>query len=278
MLKRLVRRMSPAPLWELLQRLRLRWMLETYPRRIVRHRYGGVELAVQLADPLGEGWYDHDWPVLSEIDLLRRHRLRPGARVFDLGAHQGVVALMLASVVGPTGQVVAVEANGHNAGLCVRNRELNAMPWVEVVPAAVAAEEGTLRFNRGLNGQVAEAGAFGGTVTVPSVTADGLAARYGQPDVVFVDVEGFECQVFRGARGVWSARPDWFVEVHAGCGLEAAGGSVEEVLNWFPPAEYEQWVHTEGDPRPVPRDEALPERLAGRFFLTAVKRGTAPHV
>jgi FkbM family methyltransferase len=278
MLKRLVRRVTPAPLWELLQRLRLRWMLETYPRRVVRHCYGGVELAVQLADPLGEGWYDHDWQALPEIDLLRRHRLRPGARVFDFGAHQGVVALMLASVVGPTGRVVAVEANSHNSGLCVRNRELNAMPWLEVVPAAVAAEEGTLRFNRGLNGQVAGAGAFGGAVTVPAVTADGLAARYGQPDVVFVDVEGFECQVLRGARGVWSARPDWFVEVHAGCGLEAAGGSVDEVLSWFPPAEYDQWVHTEDDPRPVPRDETPPERLARRFFLTAVKRGAAPDV
>ena len=35
------------------------------PRRITR-RYGGFTLEIELPDPLAEGWYDHDWPLLPD--------------------------------------------------------------------------------------------------------------------------------------------------------------------------------------------------------------------
>ncbi len=61
---------------------------------------------------MAEGWYDHDWvDVMNEITLLRKSRLKVGARVFDIGAHQAVVALLLSRTVGPTGEVIAVEAD-----------------------------------------------------------------------------------------------------------------------------------------------------------------------
>jgi hypothetical protein len=179
MLKSLGRKFVPRSVWTRLQGWRLRRILAAYPRRIVHHRYGGVELAVELADPLGEGWYDHDWDVLPEVRLLRQRGLRPGARVFDLGAHQAVVALVLAEAVGPSGQVVAVEPNPHNVRQCFRNRELNAKSWVEVVQAAVSAEDGTLLFNEGLNGAAASVAAYGGVIEVPAVTIDSLTARFG---------------------------------------------------------------------------------------------------
>ena len=74
------------------------------------HNYGAGTLKVLLVDPLSEGWYDVDWAELPEIAALRNSLLRPGARVFDLGAHQGVVAMMLAREVGERGLIVAVEA------------------------------------------------------------------------------------------------------------------------------------------------------------------------
>jgi hypothetical protein len=41
-----------------LQAWRLRRLVAAYPRRVVRHRYGDAEPAVELADPLAEAWYD----------------------------------------------------------------------------------------------------------------------------------------------------------------------------------------------------------------------------
>src|SRR5712692_9648522 len=182
MLKHLTKKFVPRTIWTRLQAWRVRHGIASYPRRVVRHRYGEVELAIELADPLGEGWYDHDWGTPPESRLLRERGLRPGARVFDIGAHQGVVALMLAEAVGPHGQVVAVEPTPHNAAQCIRNRELNAKPWVEVVQAAAAAVEGTLLLNGGPCAAVAAISDYGGTMEVRAVTIDALARRFGSPD------------------------------------------------------------------------------------------------
>jgi len=272
MWKKMIRAIVPAPVRRALQRWRLSWMVARFAKRMVRHRYGDVELDVELADPLAAGWYDRDWPLPPEIGLLRKSQLALGAVVFDLGAHQGIVALMLGREVGPTGRVIAVEALPHNATAAARNRDLNRMPWVEVVSAAVAAQDGTLTISRALNAQVAIASDYAGTFEVPAVTIDTLAERYSPPDVVYLDVEGMELAALLGARAVLAGRPDVFVAVHVGCGLEAAGALVEQVLACFPERDYELYVHTEDSPVPVPRAAAPPGLFTSRFFLTAVAR------
>src|SRR5215213_150137 len=98
----LLRLMSPA----LTGRLRA-WRTRHLVARVVEHTYGNERLKVYLADPLSQAWYDQDWSELPEVATLRQSRLHPGAKVFDIGAHQGVVALMIAREVGPRGLVVA---------------------------------------------------------------------------------------------------------------------------------------------------------------------------
>ena len=153
-MKQVIKALVPKPLWNRLRLLRTRHTLANYRRRRVRHNYGGYELEVELVDPMGAGWYDHDWPELREIALLKQHGLRPGARVFDIGAHQCVVALMLSKAVGPSGSVLAVEASPENCAAGETNRKLNGIHNCQILPAAGAARSGTLVFNRGTNGQV----------------------------------------------------------------------------------------------------------------------------
>jgi hypothetical protein len=128
--KSFAQRVLPQCVWTRLRLARLRSSIRASEPRSVEHSYGGFFLNIHLSDPLAEGWYDHDWPELPEIALLKRYRLRPGARVFDLGAHQCVVALMMAKIVGPSGLVVALEANSHNATIGRRNRDLNKVTKV----------------------------------------------------------------------------------------------------------------------------------------------------
>jgi precorrin-6B methylase 2 len=86
---------------------------------------------------MAQGWYDHDWvDMMIEIEELKKRKLKPGAKVFDIGAHQGVVALLLSRAIGPDGLVVAVEADPWNARAAEINRKLNKAANIRVLNAA----------------------------------------------------------------------------------------------------------------------------------------------
>jgi FkbM family methyltransferase len=246
-------------------------MIAQYEPRQVVHNYGSLRLTVHLADPLAEGWYDNDWDELPEIALLRQHRLKRGARVFDLGAHQCVVALMLANEVGQTGSVIAVEANPHNAKVGQRNIELNKASQARVVQAAIGEKRGTLIFNEGLNGQMDDGSGSYGRIEVDAVTIDYLSGQFGKPDVLFLDLEGYECRALCGATETLQTKPDCFVEVHVNEGLEKFGGSVESVISFFPTNDYKLFMASEQ------RREFIPfsiesEITRDRFFLVAINQ------
>ncbi len=249
----------------------LRRIIANYPQRIVEHRYGSGNLKVALNDPMAAGWYDCDWDELPEIALLRNHSLKPGGLVFDLGAHYGVVAMMLAREVTASGKVVALEASPHNANAIRENQSLNELNQIEVVQAAVSSQPGTLVFNEGLNGQIDDGSGAWGRFEVNAITIDALAQQYGDPNVVFLDVEGAELLALAGATRTIGTAADWFIEVHTKHGLEKLGGSVNEVLAHFPEDRFERYIRAEEDTQfrlYRPNDPAL----ADRFFLVALCR------
>jgi FkbM family methyltransferase len=219
------------------RRWRMRRTVARFESRTVEHRYAGLRLRVAIEDPVGEEWYDKDWAELDEIVFLCAHGLAPGATVFDIGAHQGIVAMILAHQVAP-GAVLAVEAVPHNVRVAERNLALNDVTNVTVKHAAISDDDGEAYVPGELNAHVSNS-AGAGLIAVPAVTVDTLAARYGAPDIVFVDVEGYELRALAGARHVTEQiRPCWFIEVHVGVGLEDAGASAGEVLATLTEAGY----------------------------------------
>jgi len=116
--------------------------IRTFRRRTAHHRFGDQPLKVLIADPVGEEWYDHDWPLPAEVALLADSKLVEGATVIEVGAHQAVVAMMLAGIVGPSGRVVAVEANPHDYAVACENLKLNKAANIVMVNRAAAAAPG----------------------------------------------------------------------------------------------------------------------------------------
>ena len=173
--------------------------------------------------------------------LLKNYKLKPEARIFELGAHQCIVAMMLANIVGPKGEVIALEASKHNYNVALKNILINRIKNIKIIHSAASNVDGQLIFNETLNGQVDDGGAAECCVRVNALSVDTLSKRFGTPDVLWVDVEGYECQVLEGARDTLSTCPDCFIEVHVGVGLEKFHGSVQQIVNYFPSNKYSRF-------------------------------------
>ena len=268
-LKEAIKRATPEPVWAALKRTRFRYEMSRFQPYQARHIYCGFPLEVSITESLAQGWYDHDWPNLAELDLLQTRKLRAGARVFDLGAHQCVVALMLSRIVGPEGRVLAVEAFRHHVEVGNRNRELNAAPNLEILHGAVAAKSGQIAFS--WDSHVDNPAQKSAKDIVNAYSIDDLAARYGVPDVLFIDVEGYECEALRGARETLRHKPDCFVEVHAGVGLENFGGSVKDVLSYFPVDQFDLFGSVPGGTQYTSLTPES-EYLGRHFYMVALAK------
>jgi len=246
------------------------WALRRFRPYQVRRSRAGFQFDLWISDPTAKSWYDRDSAEIpAEMDFLAKHRLRAGATVFDCGAFQCLIAMILAKFVGTEGKVVAVEANPHNYDAGLRNCKLNEARNVEVVHAAVSDSSDSVTINYRVNGQVDDGSGQWGRIVVPSISVDELTRRFGAPDVLFIDVEGFEAKALTGGTETLERhRPDIFIEMHAGCGLEKFGGSVQSITDRLQTLGYQLSMSDPESDIFVPFS-AQSSLVRQRFFLIA---------
>lgn len=256
----------PAPLIDRVRSSRDALRVSLFKGKTVTHQYGDITLKVRIADPIAADWYDKQWSELPEITFLKQSRLRPGARVFDIGAHQAVFAIWMAKIVGETGSVVALEPGDFNYKIAMENKSLNRADNLTLRNAAISERTGQISFLNCLNGKISPSGN-----TVECFTIDALTELYGEPDVVFVDVEGYEWLALQASTSTMQTAADWYIEVHVGCGLESFGGSAARIVDLFRSAGYSLYCQT--DVRYQHPFVPLKEVPEGRFFLIATRSG-----
>jgi FkbM family methyltransferase len=210
----------------------IRSLLETLSRgRVLRRRlpaeHGGHTLYVS-PDAAMRLWKRDLGAVDPFLLRMATELVRPGMVVWDLGANVGLFAFAAAFAAGPSGRVLAVEADGWLAGLI--ERSARAAPAsharVEVLASAVADVPGTATLciaRRGRAGNhlqnVPGSTQTGGTREVRQVTVvtlDGILDRFAAPHLVKIDTEGAELLCLRGAgRLLREFRPVLLCEVVA---------------------------------------------------------------
>lgn len=157
--------------------------------------------------------------------------VKPGMRVYDVGANIGYISLLLARRVGETGHVYAFEALPANLERLRLNLELSGLAQrVTVVPAAVVEQKRPARFLVGPSGGMGKAAGsagrqdvvYGQELEVAGLSLDEFVYAQGNPapQAVKMDIEGGEVLALPGmSRLLADARPLILLELH---GPEAA--------------------------------------------------------
>lgn len=161
-----------------------------------------------------------------ELFRLAKKLVRPGDVVWDVGANVGLFSFPASFLAGPTGQVVAIEADPGLAAILRRSAsEVSAtQAAVEVVHAAVTDREGPVELAIAARGRAAnhlltvdgssQSGGVREVLSVPGRTLDQLQCQRRPPSVLKIDVEGAEHLCLQGAKNLLaSSRPVILCEV-----------------------------------------------------------------
>jgi len=163
---------------------------------------------------------DHAEPELAALGRF----LGPGGVLLDVGANIGLFSLLGAHLVGPGGLVLAVEPGAVSYGRLAANLDLNDLPQLRLVRAALSDREGEMALYHTALGDDPQAfsllpsGAQVPSETVRVTTLDLLATAQGltRLDCVKIDVEGAEPMVIAGGGATLARfRPIVIFEINA---------------------------------------------------------------
>ncbi|HBX68399.1 MAG TPA: hypothetical protein DEH25_03165 [Chloroflexi bacterium] len=172
------------------------------------------------------------WLGTYETDLQAAiaELVQSGWVAYDVGANIGYVTLLLAQKLGDAGKIFAFEALPDNLErLRAQVTTNNLEPRVRVIPGAVAATSGSIRFLVGPSGAMGKAEGSAGrseghrdSLEVPGLALDDFVYQQGNPppQVIKMDIEGGEVLALQGMpRLLAEAHPLILLELH---GPEAA--------------------------------------------------------
>jgi len=170
----------------------------------------GFQLAGNTS--MASGTFERD-----EINLFRKI-LALSSVCVDVGANVGLYTCLAAAA---SKQVIAIEPAPSNLALLYRNLKSNGFDGVEVFPVGLASKVGlTALYGGGTGASLVPGWAHtpeNWNITVPVTTLDNLLGTRFQPSqlVIKIDVEGFECEVLKGAEMTLTMTPSpmWLVEV-----------------------------------------------------------------
>jgi FkbM family methyltransferase len=191
-----------------------------------------------------------------------------GMTVYDIGAFHGLLTLFFAS---KASRVLCFEPNTRNHRRLMENLALNGIQNVEVRKVGVGSRRETLKMvgtplmpgGSSVDGRTAEELSRAGEKTVVEeisvVTLDEEIRQAGlpAPDFIKIDIEGWEIEALRGARGtLQSCKPAVFLEMHG----ETAGEKkrkAAEIVAFLWELGYRNIQHIETRARITPENSSL---------------------
>jgi FkbM family methyltransferase len=185
---------------------KLYWKLRPNSPLKVRLSSGGILLLNR-----GHSFTECIWPMPEnyepDVCCALKRLLRTGDVFIDCGANVGYFSVIAGSIVGPSGRVIAIEANPTTFALLERNLQANG--FGTAINLALAANEGEVELFVPPAGDIFSTVRTGGMVasstaevtkvksqTLPAILSSLAVER---ADVIKIDIEGGELEVLESS-------------------------------------------------------------------------------
>jgi len=217
------------------------------------------------------GYYDwRRWAIAAALCTT-------GDSVIEIGSNIGTETVGFADFLGPSGRVYAFEPLPSNLAILIENARNVRYRNVSVFPCEIGDRSGSVRFappdmrqHSGI-GRVLWQADQTNTIEVQCCTLDSLMEKLPRIRALFVDAEGAELRILRGAEGLIKRDAPVIIIEASEVTLKSAGSSTEELATKILDADYDLFeirrfglarlknpksAQSEGNWFCVPRDQA----------------------
>ena len=206
----------------------------------------------------GLGWIPA--AAQNKEELFWRDLPLDGLVIYDVGAFHGILTLFFAA---RGARVVAYEPNDMNHARLIENIRLNNLKNVTVRKLAIGsqARSGTLLYDPSMAGGGSlnpdAAAGVSQSVQITTLDDDIAAASLPAPDLIKIDIEGWELAALEGARATLDAHhPRLFLEMH-GETMGEKKRKANAIVAFLCDAGYTDILHVESGVAITPGDEMV---------------------
>lgn len=207
-----------------------------------------------------------------------------GLVIYDVGAFEGIMTLFFAS---RARQVISYEPNSRNYRRLLDNVQLNGLSnvlvrkmgvgeqrrnaeivWDPSMPGGASAESLTVR-------QLAQsnAGVSRETIAITTLSEDAAEQNLPAPDLIKIDIEGWELEALRGARALIEAhRPALYLEMH-GETVREKKSKVAAIVDFLTAMGYPRIEHVESGVTITAENSAV--AMEGHLYCPRPRTGAA---
>jgi FkbM family methyltransferase len=193
--------------------------MSIYPY-VESHQVWGHDIRFTMNSSRTESWYgikgylerannnvNQALTDLNNWNVFLQKMIKVGDVVIDCGANEGHTTVVFAKQVGPTGKVIALEADANNIELIQKNIALNGLTNVEVFHKIISERSGD---HKRFKYEVVQTNNEGDLVETACL--DDFA--HFKPNVIKIDIEGYELPALQGATRLLESGVALEIELH----------------------------------------------------------------